>query len=226
MTIDVHQLQYHLFPGENPRPEWLASYLDTYRLWKSVWSATFHELDGNGTVFSDDFSRQSLIGSLMLDQRCVGACMFHFVDFRLPTARDDSWFKAWTDSAFEKLLRDGPSVMVGSYVTVDPEFRGDLGNGLRLRNAILGLISKTLLASDADVLAGSARRNRGVDKASALAGATHLEYGKLHGVDVDLVAFYRRQIAAEHSFDFAVESLWRKRLVHGPAQPLLLRTAA
>lgn len=212
MKTELSQFQFILFPGKFPEKKWREHYIETYRLWREVWTATFDELDGNATLYSDDFCRQSIIGSIFREKRCVGIGMFHWVDFSLPTARHDSWFKAWPDSAIEKLLTDGHRVLVGSNVTVDPAFRGDLQSGLRLRNIILGLMSRTLISTSGNVMAGTARKNRGVHRASYSAGATHLESGTLHGVDVDFVAFYQKNIQKLLPFEFSVESLWRNRI--------------
>lgn len=224
MYSEFNQFRYLLFPGKHPLQEWRSYYIETYHLWRSVWTATFQELDGDGTLFSDDFCRQSIIGSIFKGSRCIGIGMFQLLDFSLPMARHDSWFKAWSDSAVENLLKDGNQVLVGNNVTVDPEFRGDLGNGIRLRNIILGLMSKTLLLTGADVMAGMARKNRGVHTASYLAGATHLEVGQLHGVEIDYVAFYKKHIEEDTQFELAVENLWNNRTSYLTPENLLTKT--
>lgn len=213
MSIRLSDLRYVLFPGENPREEWKSEYVETYQLWRKVWTATFQELDGDGTLYSDDLCRQHLVGSIMHGDRCVAVNAFHLVDFGVPTTRDDSWFKAWPDSAISRLIEQGSKVMVASNITVDPELRGEVGDGLRLRDIIVALCFKTLLATSADVLAGTARCNRGVDKACFAAGGTPIQQSKLHGVDVALLAGYRTVIE-KHPFSLSVESLWRRRKIY------------
>jgi hypothetical protein len=180
-----------------------------------VWSQTFEELDGNPTLYSDDFSRQTIVGCLRTEFECVALGFFHFVDFNFDAAGFDSYFKVWPETALAALVRDGKKVVVGSNITVAPEHRGDLGNGLQLKNLLLGLMVKTLLESDQDVMTGTMRCNRGMHNSAYQFGATRLDAGILHhGVEVDLVAFYRRQIAEEKILqdDLAVERLWRSRL--------------
>jgi hypothetical protein len=225
MKVELSELKYIIFPGEAPQAEWHSEYNDTYRVWKNVWSTTFQELDGNGTVFSDDMSRQTFIGSIMRNDRCVGIGMLHELNFHLPSARDDSWFKSWPDSAIKKLISEGLRVLVFSNVTVDPDYRGDLGNGIRLRNLIAGMMTKTFLTTNADVMAGNARCDRGVNHACYLAGATHLQQSRLHGVEVDMLAFYRKKIENVHQFSFAEEALWRRRTVYPKVQELQTKAA-
>jgi hypothetical protein len=183
-------LQYVIFPGQNPSSTYSKAYCEAFRCWSTVWTQTLLELDGNSTLFSDDFERQTEVQALMHQERCVALLLLHQVDFRLPTARFDSWFKVWPESALKKLTEDGPRILVGSSVTVDPEFRGDLGNGLRLKNLLLELMVKTMLERDVDALCGTTRNNRGVNKATYKSGATQIASGhQLHGVEVDLVAY-------------------------------------
>jgi hypothetical protein len=223
-NASLSDFRYVLFPAESPKEEWRDIYLDTYRVWRNVWTKTFQDLDGNGTLFSDDICRQSLIGSIMKGNQCAAIGMFHLVDFDCPTAVHDSWFKAWSDAAISKLLENGRKILVISNITVDPEFRGEIAPGIRLRDILALLCSKTILLTDADAWAGTARCNRGVDKACYAAGGTHIQYGTLHGVDVALVTANRNQVEAL-KLDFSVEALWRKRTLYQQSQ-LVLREAA
>jgi hypothetical protein len=217
MDLVVNDLSYVLFPGGNPQPAWIDFYKKSFQTWHSVWSETFLELDGNAKVFSDDFTRQSLIGAIMAKNRCVGLGFFNLLDFRLPTSRYDSYFKVWPDSAIEKLLEHGPSVVVGSNITVPSEYRGDLGHGVRVKTLILGLMVKTLCHLKADVMTGTMRCNRGMHTSAYQFGGSPIQSGVVHhGVEVDLVAFYRRQLTERgEGTDLAIEALWRNRLELG-----------
>jgi len=216
MKISASELRYVLFPGSDPKVSWFSDYKEAYRLWKSTWSATLQELDGNGTVYSDDFSRQTQVGSLFHDGRCVALGFFHLVDFRLTTARDDSYFKVWSDQAIDQLVSQGKNVMVGSNITVDPQMRGDLGQGVFLKNLLTGLMTKAFLESGADVMAGTMRKNKGMHDSAYQFGASPLLSGVIHhGVEVDLVAFYRRRVlafASENPANLTVERLWENKI--------------
>ena len=211
--MQLRDLVYHLIPGENPSSRAKGIYEAAYRCWSRVWSATFRELDGSPLLFSDDFTRQSQIGAIMSGDRCLAMALLHWVDFSLPTARADSCFKIWSEESIVALTQDGPSILAGTYLGVDPEFRGDLGGGMFLKDLVLGLVIKSLLESGADALAGTMRCNRGMDRSAYEHGATPIQKGVLHGVEVELVAFYRRKLSQPGIWvpDVRVESLWRGR---------------
>ncbi len=213
--VIASELRYLLFPADAPGVAWNREYQETYRLWRKVWAATFQELDGNSAVYSDDFCRQSRVGAIFLRDRCVALGLYHFVDFGVATARDDSYFKVWSDEAIAKLVTEGPRILVGSNITVDPEMRGDLGGGIFLKNLLTGLMTKGFLDSGYDAMAGTMRKNRGMHQSAYQFGASPLQSGVMHhGVEVDLVAFYRRKILAAMStlpVDLTVERLWENR---------------
>src|SRR5262249_5455513 len=117
-------LRYVLLPGEYGGPASASLFYAAFQMWSDVWTAEFEALRVNRRLNSNDFSRQSQIGCLFLQERCVGLVCFHGVDFSRPTARRDSYFEAWRDEAIWKLCRDGRNILVGSHVTVHPEFRG------------------------------------------------------------------------------------------------------
>jgi hypothetical protein len=215
MAILPADLQYVIFPGQIPEAHYSKAYCEAFRCWSKVWEQTLLELDGSAALFSDDFERQTEVQALMHGDRCVALLLLHEVDFRFPTAKRDSWFKIWPESAIKKLTEDGPRILVGSGVTVDAEFRGDLGQGLRLKDLLLKLMVKTLLERDVDALCGTTRNNRGVNVATYKSGATQIASGhKLHGVEVDLVAYYRKRILKSMPLetDLTVESIWRNRV--------------
>jgi hypothetical protein len=216
--LHLDELRYVLIPGENPSGEISDVYRAAYRCWSKVWSDTFLELEGDSRIFSDDFTRQTEIGAIMAGDRCIAMGFLHAVDFRLPTARHDSYFKVWSDEAIASLIKDGPEILVASHLTVDAGSRGDLGNGLYLKDLIVGLVVKSLLASRADAMTGTMRCNRGAQRSAYQYGATAIQKGVIHhGVEVDIVAFYRRHLATPGTLttDLRVEVLWRGREIIG-----------
>lgn len=217
--LKARELTYILLPGKlppdpEPPPRVTPLYVEAFRLWKEVWAETFLELDGDDLVFSDDYCRQDLVGALFRGERCVALGFFHSVDFRLPTARQDSYFKVWTDEAVRKLLRDGPRILVGSNITVDACFRGKLEDGTRLKNLLVGLMARTFIESGHDAMAGTMRCDRGMQRAAHEFGAEPLQSGVLHhGVEVELISFYRKRLLGDGTLrtDLNVESIWSRR---------------
>jgi hypothetical protein len=215
MSIDLDSLSYILMPGGVPKTAWRGYYVEAFRCWQMVWSKTLDELDHQKDVFADDFTRQTAIGGIFWRERCLALGFFHHVDFTFATAAKDSYFKVWPLAALARLTEAGPKVVVGSNITVDPEFRGDIGNGVQLKNVLIALMVKTFLASDQDAMTGTMRVNRNMHRAAQRFGGVPLADGILHhGVEVELVAFYRQALLAEaHRLpDLGAEKLWRGRV--------------
>ncbi len=228
MNLSLNELKYLTFPGADPSPEWRSAYEEAYGLWHSVWGATFRELDGTDRVFSDDFTRQHRIGAIMRGDSCIGVVLLRVVDFSIRVARHDSYFKVWSDHAISQLIRDGGRVGVGSHITVHPDYRGELGDGIRLKSLLLGLCLRESLDLGADVMTGNLRCNRGMKRSGDEFLATPIEHCIHHGVGVDLVAFYRRTIQSSQVFlrNFALESLWRRRMEFGSGNDRTVKEAA
>lgn len=215
MKIDVSSLQYYLIPGEHCDPSYNAVYLETYRMWREVWSQTLLELDGQGTLHSDDFTRQTHIGALFHGAECAAMTVFHEVDFDLPTARHDSYFRSWPDEAIQGLVRDSKKVLVCSHLTVAPQYRGEVVPGMTLKVLISQMSVQRLLATDCSVMTGTMRCNKGAHTAAYTAGATPiLTDQQLHGVSVDLVGFFRSTILqdADPKTMMWPRSLWNNRI--------------
>lgn len=214
LEIKAQELQYFLIPGENPPRNAQEIYTEAFRCWRFVWSQAFKELDGIDQLFSDDFTRQTAIGCIFIQSKCIALAGYHAIDFRFPTTPFDSWFKVWPDGVQAALTREGSKVMIATNVTVDSDFRGKCVEGVGIKDLICSMMIKSLLSSDADVMAGTMRCNRGMQKvAQRLGGTTLLTGVALHGVEVELVGFYRRKILSENLFvsDSIVEFLWKNR---------------
>jgi hypothetical protein len=210
----LENLKFCLLPPHPRHPQTAGPVNAAYRCWKTVWAETLRELDGTSQLFSDDFSRQSFIGALFYDSNCVALGFFRRQNFNLSLAADDSYFKVWPEEAIKKLISDGHDVMVGSNITVDPNFRGEIIPGLQLKNLIVGLMVRTFLETNADVTTGTMRVNKNMHQSASQFGSTLLHTGlRHHHVDVELVAFYRRLLLLknENSADLPLETLWRNR---------------
>lgn len=213
MALDVSQIRLVLLSPTHESIQSIQLCREAFRLWHAVWTATFRELDGTDMLYSDDFTRQSCIVSLFHHEKCVTLGMLHHVDFTTPAGRLDSYFRVWPDSAIQRLTKDGPRVTVGSNITVDPQFRGDLGSGVFLKNLLIPCMVRVFSESDDDSLTGTMRVNRNMHLSAYLFGAESVSSGIVHhGVEVDLVAFYRRTLDPRiFNPDIHVARLWRER---------------
>jgi hypothetical protein len=186
-ALDVARLRYALL-----HPAALGPDRDlAYATWRRVWSETFDVLDGVRGLFSDDFTRQDEIGALFHDGECVGMTAFRWVDLAHTPAQEDSYFKPWPPHARSALLGLGRRVCIGSYLTVEQAWRGPCGP-LSVKELLLAMAVERFLASDADVMAGTLRADRGMNGLGYRLGARPLACDvPHHGVGVDLVAFGR-----------------------------------
>lgn len=217
--LSLSNLQYIVIPGCSPaeaplRSELFSIHEEAFKCWKAVWSATFQELDGIDVVYSDDFTRQHKIGCVMQSGKCLAVVFLRTIDFRLASSRHDSYFKVWSDLAVQKLVKDGPKVAVGSNITVSPQHRGVLPCGSKLKNLLLGLCIHEAFEMGADVMTGNLRRNKGMHKTGEAFDSDPIDSTFHHGVEVDLVAFYRRKLLASNALHrhASLERLWATRL--------------
>lgn len=216
MKISVNDLQYILFPisnlGTDENSRAIAN--EVYKTWKLVWSKAFLELDGNEKLFSDGFSRQTKIGALFYKDICVSLATFRETDFSHAFQREDSLLEAWDEEAFTRLLIDGPKVTVCSYLSVHPDFRGEIAPSMTLKLLISLMSIRAFLQSNSNVMTGTMRCDRGTNKAAKAVGATPLKKSSMHGGEVELVAFYKNHII--ENFDQYThlwsEQLWQQRI--------------
>lgn len=207
MKLALEDLKYVVFPGSTIEPIEAANAV--YRTWKLVWSKAFLELDGNGQVFSDGFTRQTKIGAVFYKDICVSLSAFREVNFSSPFQSEDSLLSAWDPEAFRILLSDGPKVSICSYLSVHPEFRGEVAPGVTLKLITTYLCAKMLVNSDCNVMTGTMRCNRGTDKSAYASGATFIKKSVMHDVEVDLVGFYKKHILANQG---QYQHLWAEKL--------------
>lgn len=214
MEKSLSSFRYMSFEGTSePSADELPFLEEAFRLWKAVWSKTFKELDGAERIYADDFTRQTKVGCVFDNGKCVAVVFVRMADFRFSASEDDSYFKVWPESAKNKLIAHGKRVAVGSYITVDEHYRGDMGLGLKLKDLLMGLALKESELLGADVMTGTLRCNRGMRSSGDRFGSVHLETTSHHGVEVDLVAFYVQELKEKGLFNshVGVERLWRGR---------------
>jgi hypothetical protein len=164
---------------------------EAYRAWSDVWKQTFYELDHKKDLPSDDFTRQDEIGALFQDGECIGLSCLRWMDLSNPIYQDDSYFAVWPQVARDAASVHGSKICVGSNFTITPPWRR--AAGCSLKDVIMALVVERFLLSDADTFVGTVRNNRGMNTVTYRNGFVPIEQNIIHhGVEVDLVAFYRR----------------------------------
>lgn len=191
-VVDPAQLTYHVLRPSLSGPADAPLLGEAYRLWTDVWHETLRELDGVEHVRSDEFTRQDEVGAVFHGYECVALSVFRWIDLGQPMHGDDSYFAVWPQPARDKACRDGSHVCVGSNITIAPAWRSSVGCSLKRVLAAL-IIERFVRAGRGDVMVGTMRKDRGMDKLMDMVGAERLGYSvQHHGVDVELYAYFRR----------------------------------
>jgi len=141
---------------------------------------------------------------------------FREADLTLLANRQDSYFKHWSESSLDALMRDSKKVIIASNITLSPEVRGSY-HGVSMKDLILNLSVEYSKNSGASVQTGSTRNTRGMHKVALRSGGQLLESGvRVHGEDTDFYAFYSRDLKHFiNEWTPIVRSLWSRRIVVG-----------
>ena len=214
MGLNLKDLRCYVFSGQGVPAGYEDIYEKCFQMWKQVWSATFIELNNNQKLFSDGFTRQTKIACIFAGDECATMVACREMNFAISAQREDSLLASWDNEAFENLTVEGSRVSIASYLTVAPEFRGEIAPGISLKTLSVMMSTHCLLDSDCDVMTGTMRCNRGTDKSAYQAGARFIKKSKMHGVDVDLVGFFKSDILKnyEELTNLWSETLWKNRL--------------
>jgi len=189
-VIRPEALSYHLLHPKDVGPADVPLIGEAYRCWAEVWRETFAVLEGRSDVPSDDFTRQDEVGALFHGYECIALSFYRWVDLSSLIVRDDSYFSVWPSDICDAACAHGTRICVSSNFTISAAFRR--AEGCSLKDVLGALVVERFLASQADTLVGTMRCDRGMSRLTDRLGFTRLREGVTHhGVDVDLVAFYR-----------------------------------
>jgi hypothetical protein len=218
--ITFDELRYIIVPSQPTDPAVATLCEKAFHLWHTVWTETYRELQPHRRVFSDDYTRQSRIGSLFHGDTCIALTLFRSANARSAAFRFDSYFERWPPVAIEQLHQYGDNIVVGSHITIHPDFRkrpvraaGD--QWVPLRDIVAGLAIATFLDSGADAMTGCMRNDKGMNALAAMYGARLLVRDvPQHNVRVDLMAFYRPDLLEQGILNgnLVVNALWKARM--------------
>lgn len=215
MTIDPDQLSFVKCPTVFADKRYEAIYQQTYDFWWTSWESVFRER-GLGVLSSDLFTRQHFTGSLFYGPQCIGQICYRLVDLSQPATRQDSYFHNWTDGALQALTCEGSQVLVSSYLSVHPDYRGPRLWGTSVKDALIGFYSFLKEECHASGIAAAPRRDRNVNRTCRDWGGVLVEESVPSGYGdfVDLVVFQNNCAtkAKEHPHYFFISHLWQNRL--------------
>lgn len=208
----LEDLRFRFLDPRRCRTEDAESLVEAYACWSRVWRTTLLELDGHETLFSDDFTRQDEVGVLFVKERAAAMACLRWLDFSLPLAREDSYFRVWPQEALDQLIARGKRVLAASYLTVAPEWRG-ASRRLPALQIITELTLCRFLESGADAFAGQMRNDRKLNQLAYRYGARRLCTTQMHGVSVDLIAAHPDEIdfgSSSPEQRACTETLWNQ----------------
>jgi hypothetical protein len=214
-------LKLVFLPLPHPRPDHLDLYRKAAACWEEVWLHLFDEFKVEQPLFLDNFLRQDEAACLFAQNRCLGMILFRTVDFDMMNYRRDSYFKEWSEKDLANLLLKGKKAFLATFMTVHPDYRHSSPElNVKLKELFMEIMIRRFKESDADVISGIARRDRGMHDESYKMGAhvirENVDYmgGRFK---VDLVGFYRdaaKQSPVER-VRAIVDNLWKERLEVG-----------
>ncbi len=185
--------QLVMLPFSSPDSAHSPYYHRAVDCWHEVWQKLFAQHKVDEPLFLDDLLRQDEAACIFTPTACVGMILFRTVDFSVLNFRKDSYFKDWTEEDIARLLKSGKRAFLATFLTVHPDFR-NFSPDFKFKEVLLDIMVKRFLHSDADVISGITRRDRGIHDESYKLGASliHENVDYMDGrFQVDLVAFYR-----------------------------------
>ncbi len=184
-------MQMVVFAAKDYSPRTKSVYMATYRTYEEVWAKAFPELDKPSAIFSNDFTRQDYIVSLMDGDTCAACSFFREVNIKNPIHRKDSWFKEWPNEIFDKLTNDGlNSGLIYSYGTVHSDYRKSKRPELKTF-LLIGYLSMLQAQQDQfQLMFGATRNSHKVDEACSSWGSITLKENiSYFNTNADLVVF-------------------------------------
>jgi hypothetical protein len=202
------------YPGHEVRRYYDAAFVH----WQDIWQRTLFELEGKtDPVHSDEFIQQNEVNVLWdaENERVAGVSLMRWLDLRLAAHRQCQYFSHFPASVAESLVRLEEPILIGSNFSLDPDYRGAVGD-TTYKDLFFSLIMLRMLELRPPLLVGTMRSDRGMSSMARRFGADVLaSHVELHYVPVDLVAFYPDGLRATASRwkSKLASSLWPKKVI-------------
>jgi hypothetical protein len=201
-------------------------YEAAYQAWKGVWGGVLKEVAGVPRLHADAFTRQDEILTLFHGEEVAALTLMTRVDLSKKYFREDSYFQHWPELAVQGLTRDGLDVLVCSNFTTMPRFRRDCE--LPVKDLLVGLSCRRLLASPCSVMTGNMRNTKGLNDLTYEWGALPIMRDVIvHGEKSDLVGFFRNSIkqASREELLKPLDKLWNEREIIDQSTTVVRRAA-
>jgi len=170
-------IRLSVFPGKDASVDLAQDRELTYRCWRRFWGEVFEkEMKINKQLFSDEFSRQDIIVSLICGKSCVGLAMIRLLPLNSELTFDDSFFRFWTSkslNSISQLCGDSPLALASAF-TVHPDSRGR-SSEINWKSLLLALFLEKFLTTDAGIMVTAARKIRSNEKLCQSLGAQLLD---------------------------------------------------
>lgn len=165
-----------------------------YQSWKEIWSKAFNEeMNIEGPLYSDYFSRQSHVSMLFLGDEVVGLSTLNVLNLNRPQDLDDTYFKVFSPEILSDLRQKADLVMSCCNATIEKKFRKDQ-LGISALDLLFAMQILYLKSTPYQGITGTARLQRGVEKSCYRLGATPLARNipyTIPGQSIDLICWYR-----------------------------------
>ncbi|MFZ3231023.1 MAG: hypothetical protein WA160_12515 [Pseudobdellovibrio sp.] len=179
---DVFKLSYVTFNTSNPGI-YSEHCHSAYQLWKKQWTITFKELGTEKLLTSDDFIDRELCG-LFDGHKAIGIVLFKFMDLKYKSTLDTAYFKNYPTSLLERNYDLNDTIMVMSYMTIDPLWR-KLYTNFSVSELLFGFLILNLNCSKSARAICYLRNNRSTNEIFYRHSGTFLESTTAYNVAVD-----------------------------------------
>lgn len=160
----IKDVKYILMSSRHPTPGYEREYETAYKVWRSAWEKFRSEIGVKEPLSSDGFIIPDEMGVIFYRNECVGLASFTHGSLASGTMPDHSWFKPWTEEAYQQLKQISPDCLICSQFTISPQFAGR-GHIVRWKEILFYYNHLRFINSDTGVMAGHLNLTRGMQNA-------------------------------------------------------------
>lgn len=179
---DVTKLKYLSFSTSAPGA-YQHHCQSAYLLWKQQWVETFKELGTSKKLTADDFIDRELCG-LFDGDKAVGFMLYKCMDLSLSSTLDAVYFANYPSSLITRNRNFNDSVMIMSYMTLDPAWR-KANTNFAISELLIGFIVLILNTSRSQRALGYFRNNRSTNEIFYRHSGQFLLRDTAYNVEVD-----------------------------------------